>query len=201
MPPRLDFKQLAQDVDIMEVAQHVGLRTFRKGDDVRARCPACESNSDRSLQLFEETNSFRCHAAELSGDCIALLAHAKGYTGMYRAAKEISEQFGATASTAPQKTEGRTARAQPAPPKPFDPVAFAKNLTYSDEVETLGIDEGTATALAIGWHPKRKLCYFPIRNLDGSIAGFIGLKNPDAVKLPPQWLLQHSNVIPLKRGA
>jgi CHC2 zinc finger len=197
MPGFIPFKELAERVDVAQVAQHLGLQI--KGKDNRSSCPACQSDNERALQLFPETNSFRCYTASVSGDCIALLAHVKG-TGMYAAAKQLGELFGTptsgrnTSPTTPQKPEGRTAQAQPAP---FDPDKFAKNLVYSDEVAALDISEEDALRLGIGWHPKRKAVYFPIRNPDGTVSGFIGSQQSQ-LKLPPQWL--PSKVVRLRRA-
>src|SRR5579863_3471013 len=104
MPDKLDFKSIAETVDVTAVADMLAVRL--KGN--RAACPACKSGSSNSLELLPETNSFRCHAAEprpgnkvLAGDCIGLYAHLRGYSGMYRAAKELQEHFGALRTTAP----------------------------------------------------------------------------------------------------
>ena len=69
MPYKVDFKQLATEIDIADVARLLKLQVVKD----RAHCPVCDS--DRSIQLYSETNSFRCHKAEISGDCIALYAH------------------------------------------------------------------------------------------------------------------------------
>ena len=177
------------------MAQLLGLKIAKN----RAYCPACDS--DRAIQLFPETNSFRCYGIEKSGDCIALYAHVKGYKGMYRAAAELQEHF---SCTPPQKTEGGTAKAQPAPPKraekreeqPFDPQAFAAKLAFTEEVEALGFDEETAERFCVGYYRGR--VYIPVRDEDGSIAGFIGYTEGE-LKLPPRWL-PRSNVVALKRA-
>ena len=116
MPDRIDFKELAEAVDIMEVAAFAGLRV----KDERAACPNCKRAGDRAIELLPETNSFRCHAADappgkkvLAGDCIALYAHVCGYAGMYRAAKELQEHFGSARRTAPATTPQKGNRSHP----------------------------------------------------------------------------------------
>jgi hypothetical protein len=154
-----------------------------------------------------ETNSFRCYSAGQSGDCIALYAHLNG-TGMYKAAKELQEQFAtATAArtapaTAPQKPERGNQPAPPSKTATFDPAAFSERLTYSDEVAALGISEKDAATLGIGFHAgaglmRGRVC-FPIRNTDGSVAGFVGAVGTD-LKVPKQW--NTSNVTAFKRRA
>lgn len=194
MPYKIDFKELAEQVDIYAVAKLLQLAIVKD----RATCPVCDS--ERALQFFAETNSFRCHSAEQSGDCIALYAHIHG-VGMYPAAKALKEQFGtATAaptapSTAPQKPEVRTARAaQPTPI--FDPAAFASKLNYTDEVIALGVSEEDAERLGIGFYRGR--VYFPMKDASGAVLGFIGWDGKE-LKLPPKWL--PSKIVPFKQRA
>lgn len=210
MPGYLDFKAIAEAVDITSVANHLGL-TIHKN---RAACPACNSENDRALEFLPESNSFRCWTASppngqkcLTGDCIGLYAHVKGL-GMYASAKALAELFGIanasrnSSATAPQKPESRTEKSQPAPaPKQtFDPAKFAARLVYTDEVKALDISEEDAERMGVGYHAARKAVYFPIRNPDGSIAGFIGCDANRQLKLPPQWLAGNPKVVQLKRA-
>jgi DNA primase len=204
----LDFKAIAESVDVEQVAKHIGLMLKRSQKELRACCPACNTDDERSLALYPETNSFRCFAASLSGDSISLYAHLTG-TGNYAAAKALQEQFGAASAartapaTAPQKTERGTAKAQPASKnveRAFDPLAYLAKLTYTDEVAELGITELDASRLGIGFASTgllRGRVAFPIRNEDGTIAGFIGVNGTD-VKVPQSWI--KSNVVKLKRA-
>jgi hypothetical protein len=178
MPDRIDFKQLAETIDILDVAAFAGLRI--KGD--RAACPACNRGDDRAIELLPETNSFRCHVADappgkkvLAGDCIALYAHVQGYTGMYRAAKELQEHFGGTRrtppATTPQKEKGGTNLPINPSKEQFDPAAFADKLEYTADVEALGLTEEQAKALGIGVHRGRVYC--AMRYGSGTVAGFL----------------------------
>jgi hypothetical protein len=178
MPDRIDFKELAETIDIMDVAAFAGLRI--KGD--RAACPACNRGDDRAIELLPETNSFRCHVADappgkkvLAGDCIALYAHVCGYTGMYRAAKELQERFGRNRRTAPattpQKEKGGTNLPVQSSKEPFNPAAFADKLEYTAEVEALGITEEQAKVLGLGVHRGRVYC--AMRYGSGTVAGFL----------------------------
>jgi len=204
MPYKLDFKKLAEEIDIFAVAKSLDL-TITKD---RATCPVCDS--ERSLQFFADSNSFRCHSAELSGDCISLYAHING-VGMYQAAKVLSEQFqtaeAAGRSTSPQKPGGvpppsaSTAAAREAPkkgqPAPFDPAKFASRLEYTDEVKALGLTEEQAQRFGIGYCATgslRGFVCFPIT--DGTETHYLGW-NGEEFKLP-KW---QSNVVPLKRRA
>jgi len=79
--------------------------------------------------------------------------------------------------------------------KGFDPAAFAARLSFTDEVAELGITEEDTTRLQIGF--TRGRVYFPIRNEDGSVAGFVGYADGQ-LKMPPQWI--GTNVMKLKRA-
>ena len=204
MPFKVDFKTLATSVDIIDVARLVKLTLTKT---MRADCPACDSAN--AIQIFAETNSFRCHSAGQSGDCIALYAHIQGYQGMYKAALELQQHFGTAegaarpvVATTPQKPEARTAKvAQPAPASrkatdAFDATAFAEKLQYTDEVEALGISQEAAQRFSIGGY--RKKVFFPIRDADGTIVCFID----DKLAIPPQLKETTStNVVRLKRPA
>jgi len=210
VPGFIPFKELAEAIDVTQVAQQLGLQVKQVGKDLRSSCPVC-SDDPRALQLFPETNSFRCHSASLSGDCIALYAHVMNYQGMYKAAKELGELFGTAnagrnnSPTAPQAPTGRTAKSQPAPPQPkeaFDPATYLTKLKYSDELKQLGISEADAERLGIGivsqgFHRGRIV--FAIRDETGAIAGFIGVNGTD-VKVPDKWLLSQTNIVPLRRA-
>lgn len=204
MPYKVDFKQIATDVDIADVAAFAGLHV---GRDNYADCPACESK--HAIRLYRETNSYQCFASgdKRNSDCIALYAHVTG-TGMYKAAVTLQERFLGAArtaqATAPQKTEGGTAQvAQPAPPsrkerqESFDPVAFASKLQYTDEVQALGFTQEDAERFGIGFHRGR--VYIPVRDPDGSVAGFIGYADGQ-FKLP-KWLPPQSNVVRFPKSA
>jgi hypothetical protein len=197
MPARLDFKQLAQDIDITDVARLLGV-TLSK--DMRATC----CGSERSLQIFPETNSFRCHSAQLSGDCISFYAHIKGFEGMYKAARELSELFRVSGivptvpdkatvpSTPPQKKPERGKQ-----PAPFDPTAFATKLSFSDEVKALA-NERDAANFRVGVY--RGHLYIPAIYPSGAIAGW--WKLVDGKLVPPEkWLPDTSNIVPLRRPA
>jgi DNA primase len=208
VPGYIDFKRLAEEVDIETVANHFGLMLKRSQKELRAKCPACKSSDERALQIIPETNSYRCYAAQESGDVISLYAHIQGIR-MYKAAKELQEQFGTAPAartvpaTPPQEPLRReTTRPPKSKDTTFDPTTFAAKLTYTDEVQALGITQEDAERLAIGFYAgagmmRGRVC-FPVRNDDGSIAGFIGAQGSD-LKVPKTWL-PPSNVVKLKRA-
>jgi hypothetical protein len=201
MPAQLDFKAIAEEVDICEVARHLGLELTR---ELRSPCPACQSE-DRAIELIEDTNTFRCWAAPpppgkkvLGGDCITLYAHVRGFQGSYRAAKELSEIFGVGGKvpvrststsiakhvpekgTAPQARQKAANRGGDNRPE-FDPQAFLEKLEYTDEVAATGLSEEDAKFLGVGFH--RGKLYQAARWPNGDIACFTTPTN-DSLKFP-----------------
>jgi hypothetical protein len=209
MPQYLPFKEIAESVDAEAVARHVGLAMKRSGKELRSACPSCNSDDERALAIFPETNSFRCYASQLSGDCIALYGHLTG-TGMYQSAKYLQEQFGAAtaAHTTPVTTPQKPGVA-PSPPAssaapagsqgrsvPFDPQKFLAKLDYTSEVQALGISQEDAEALGIG--VTRGKLWIALRHDDGSIAGFAEVT---VAKLPKTLLPRSGNVVRFPKTA
>jgi DNA primase len=186
--PYVDFKEIKQRVSIEDAANILKLTTKKSGNQLRSSCPACKPDDERILVITPGRNLFYCFDAKTGGDQIALVQHitcldAKDATS-YLAPQERM-------STTPQAGRAETT----APKKEFDPAAFASKLAFTDEVAELGISEEDATRLQIGF--TRGKVYFPIRNEDGSISGFIGFADGQ-LKMPPQWL--RTNVVKLKRA-
>lgn len=200
MPGFIDFKELAESVDIAEVATWQGVTLKPSHKELRANCPACDSDDPRTLCIYPATNSFRCFAANKSGDAIALFAHLNG-VGMYPAAKALQQHFqGATArSTAPQEPLRReTTRPSKSEPS-FDPQEYADKLKFTDEVAALGLSEDEAKELQVGWSARgfhRNVVVAPLRWPNGEIAAFIPI--PPGTKLPK--LTKASNVVKLRRA-
>lgn len=84
MEYKLNFKAIAERTHVSAVARYLGLEV-KKG---RIPCPSCNKGGERAIELHEDTNSFRCHMAGVSGDSIALLAHIKDQR-MLVSAKEL----------------------------------------------------------------------------------------------------------------
>ena len=194
MSKYIDFSELKKTVSIEQAADFLGLELKQSQHQLRGACPTCNSGRERALAITPEKQLFYCFASETGGDCIKLVAHIKGIK-QQEAAQELAEHFDRKVqATVPQRTESRK---QPA--STFDPEAFGKRLVYTNEVSALGINEEDAVRLGIGFHPQRKMVYLPIRNVDGSIAGFIGCQPGSQLKMPPQWLHQ-TNVVRLRRA-
>jgi DNA primase len=186
----VDFAEIRERVSLEQAVQFLGLDLKRDGAAYRGPCPHCASGGDRAL-IVTPAKGFYCHAQKRGGnDSTSLVAHVKGLS-QRDAAAELQEHF----LTVPKATPSGTKKTASG----FDPDAFAQKLVYSGEVEDMGISEDEAHALSIGFHPQRELVYFPVRNADASIAGFIAITDAAAIKLPPTWLL--STVVPFKARA
>lgn len=186
----IDFQELKNKLTMEQVADYLNLDLKPSGNQLRGNCPACNSDNPRTLAITPSKGMFYCFDAETGGDIIKLVAHVRGIKQM-EAAQELTNHFDRKV-TAPQPTRRETTR-----PTTFDPEAFGKKLVYSDEVEALGLNQQDAERLTIGFHPQRKMVYLPIRNMDGTIAGFIGCPPQSALKMPPQWL--QSSVVPFRK--
>jgi DNA primase len=164
------------------------------GHQLRGTCPCGQSEDPRALALTPSKGLWFCHGGQVGGDVIGLVAHVLELS-QKDAAEWLADTLPQT-GTVPQKQEGRTEKSQPA--STFDPEKFAAKLVWSQEVAATGISQEDAQRLSIGWHPQRKAVYFPVRNPDGSISGFVGFKNGHLL-WPPRWM--PSNVVPLQRRA
>lgn len=191
----VDFAEIREKVSLEQAIQYLGLTMKKEQGAFRGACPHCKSGGDRAL-IVTPSRGYYCHSQKRGGnDSTSLVAHVKGLS-QRDAANELHEHFLSASATVPQ---GPAQSSTKKTAGGFDPDAFAANLVYSGEVEDMGISESDAHALSIGWHPKRKQVFVPVRNIDGSIAGFIGVLDAAAIKWPPQWAT--SNVVPLKARA
>jgi hypothetical protein len=207
--PFVDFAEIRGRLSIEDAAEMLPVKWKREAQQLRADCPV--HGGERSLIVTPSKGLFVCKAtadARKGGDCIALCAHVMQTTN-FEAGQYLAKQIGASArkstvnsdsalskdrATVPQKREGGTASAQPAPN--FDPAAFAAKLVFSEEVAALGFSEEDAEHFGVGFY--RGKVYAPLRHPDGTIACFCDYGN-GALKLPARsrWLEQSApNVIP-----
>ena len=196
--PYVDFKAIKEAVSIEDAANLLNLSLKKSGNQLRSGCPACKPDDERILVITPARGLFYCFDAKVGGDCIALVQHITGLdakdAASYLAPQErtrSAESPRISKATVPQAARAETT----APKKEFDPVAFASKLQYTNEVAELGINEEDASRLQIGF--TRGKVYFPVRNEDGSISGFVGYADGQ-LKMPPHWI--GTNVVKLKRA-
>ena len=213
MPNYIPFEAIEALADIEKLAEMLNLTLTRGKTQFRGKCPV-HGGDDRTLCISPHVRSrkgslgvFYCQSAQEGGDRISLVAHCMEMR-QQEAAFFIQSQFGTvdtgtvSHSTVPTVSKPYANREEPRqePAKPaFDPEKFAANLVWSEEVKALGLISEDAERLGVGFHPQRKAVYFPIRNPDGTISGFIGCDAKRALRLPPQWL-EGGNVVRLKRA-
>ena len=192
--PFIDFKAIKAAVSIEDAANLLKLTLKKSGAQLRSACPACSNDDERTIVLTPSRGLFYCFDAKVGGDCLALVQHITGLE-----VQDAAQFLAPKEATVPQKTETGNNRSQPKrdtkKETAFDPAAFASKLAFTDEVAELGISEEDATRLQIGF--TRGKVYFPVRNEDGSISGFIGYADGQ-LKMPPQWI--QTNVVKLKRA-
>lgn len=206
--PYLDFAEIYPLADIERIAQMLNLN-LKGSRTMRCECPV-HGGDERTLcvtpgiehKLSGSQGVWFCQKEQKGGDRIGLVAHVLEM-GQQEAAYFIREQFGKgtvdSTSTVHRNSSPSTTKRDSPPPATFDPEKFASRLVWSDEVAALKLSEEEASRLGVGFHPQQKHVYFPIRNADGSVSGFIGVKD-GRVKMPPQWGAPAGNVVKLRRA-
>ena len=178
--PYIDFAAVKQQHTIDQVAAMLGLSLKPSGEQLRGKCPICDSENDRALVITPSNNVFYCHDAKEGGDQISLVSHIQG-VGMKQAAELI---VGDTKND-PSPEEDPGTRTSNSPTSPF-PLQY---LVYKHEmVQAIGFPALTAETLGIGYAPKgimRGKVAVPIYS-NGSIVGYLGITE---AKLPPRWQL------------
>jgi len=98
----IDYQAIKGQVTVEMAIDALNIRITKQDnpEQLRARCPHCQSSNDRMLSMNTERNVFTCFATKPNprGDVIALVAHVRG-TGQKEAAEWLLEQF-------PQQREG-----------------------------------------------------------------------------------------------
>lgn len=179
---RIDFKQVKQDVRIVDAIPRLGLKLRQRGDQWRGQCPHCRGD-DRSLVITPGKESWYCFDARKGGDVISLAAHVQ-QSDMRSAAVFLAKQVPSTVPPSPHGNEKGQADGPQKEPA-LEPLAYLK--CEHELVQGIGLDTATAVQLGIGYAPKglmRGTVAVPIRLPDGKLVGYIGIT---AAKLPPQW--------------
>lgn len=91
-------QEIKSKLDIVDVAQRLGIDTKTVGNSIRGwPCPTGhDSKSKTCFQLFPELNGYKCHHCDITGDIFHLIAKViTGSENDFHAAVEwISEQYG-----------------------------------------------------------------------------------------------------------
>jgi len=167
----LDFAKIKEDHPIEGMIERLGLQLKTNGKQMRGKCPVCEGSGDRNLVITPEKNVYYCFADQKGGDVIALVAHING-CGVKEAAQWIAGDT-SERETVPKEKKG------------FKPLDYLD--AEHEAVLAVGFEPDDARALGIGYAPRgvlRGTVAVPIRNPDGSLAGYIGIQE---ATLPPKW--------------
>lgn len=172
----LDFDAIKAEHPIFEVAERLGLTLKPSGKQMRGKCPVCEGSGERNLVITPEKGVYYCFADGQGGDVIALVGHINGLASK-QAAEWIVGNSQPKRETDPKEKKGSE--------RGFKPLDYLD--PEHEAVMAVGIDPDDAAALGIGYAPRgvlRGTVAVPVRNDDGSIAGYIGITE---AKLPPKW--------------
>ena len=171
----LDFEAIKSEHPIEAVAERLGLTLKPSGKQKRGKCPVCEGSGDRNLVITPDKGVYYCFADGQGGDVIALVGHIQRL-GAKQAAAWIVEDT-PERETAPKEKKGVE--------RGFQPLDYLD--PEHEAVQAVGFEPDDALALGIGYAPRgvlRGTVAVPVRNEDGSIAGYIGITE---AKLPPKW--------------
>lgn len=174
----IDFQQVKADNPIEKVAELLGLQLKKAGNTFRCPCPSGEGN-DRGMVITPEKGVFYSFPKQKGGDCLALISFVKGCSP-----KEAAEWL--VGDKQPEKKQSASStKGGEKPSEGFSPLTYLD--PQHEAVIALGFDPDDAAKLGIGFAPRGVLkghVAVPVRNEDGSIAGYIGI---DEAKLPPRW--------------
>jgi DNA primase len=192
--PFIPFDELKQRYTIEQVAQLLDLSLKRSGETFRGPCPACGSGGERAIVITPSKGLFFCWAGHEGGDLIALAAHIRK-----------TDAKGAAEWLARDTDNGRKENSTKGTVPGTDDVRGLKPLELEHDhiaVETLGLTAEDAAALGIGYAGRgimRGFVAVPIRLEDGTLAGYIGVR--EIAKLPPRWHGISTTVAPLPKRA
>jgi len=197
---QVDFSGIREGVAIDRIIPILDLQVKKEQgkNEYRGRCPACNTNNDRALQITPDTRSFRCYAANQSGDVTGLVAHIKGIR-MLEAGRFLHAHFHPT----------DTPKAEVIPLRPQEPPQAASeaaqesqkatgdnvlmpltSLTHEHpDVQALGFSVEEARAIGLGYCRKglmRSKVAIPLRSETGKLLGYIGLTGCD-LKRPKEF--------------
>jgi hypothetical protein len=195
--PYLDFQAIKRSYSMEEIMALTGLAFKKDGKSFRCSCPV-HKGGPRSLVVSPaekddkgDTGVFFCHAANVGGDRVALLAHVRD-AKPYGIFKELAESRPAETpkapppapATVPEEKE-KEARGTGLPPLPY-------LESDHDAVRAMGFRPDIAKALGIGFAPRglhKQRLAVPLRLADGRLAGYLSIPATTSVQLPPKWHL------------
>jgi len=194
--PFLDFQAIKKSYSIEEMMTLTGLTYKKDGKSFRCSCPV-HKGGPRSLVVSPtekddkgDSGVFFCHAAQVGGDRVALLAHVRD-SKPYAVFKELAEKRPNDIKRAPIPAPARVPEEKEKEggvERGFKPLPY---LAFNDPtVLALGIPPEILEATGVGYAPRglhRGRVAIPLRLADGTIAGYISIEANTSVQLPPRW--------------
>lgn len=175
----LDFEQIKADNPIAEVAERLELELKKSGKQLRGPCPSGDGGT-RAFVITPSKGVWYSFALQKGGDVLALVQLVHGGS-----AKDAAQFL--AGDTAPLEKPPKRSSTEEGTGRGFRPLAYLEPDHAA--VEALGLEPETATALGIGYAGRgilRGKVAVPVRNEDGSLAGYIGVTE---ATLPPKWEL------------
>jgi DNA primase len=176
----VDIKQVRDTVDIVRVAEWLGLTLSKKfmGEQLRSPCPIHDGGK-RALVITPSINRYYCFANECreGGDAVQLTAKVLKIP-MRDAALKLQSQF-----------LNGTYRQDFSPQEKLAKVED-KMIFEHEEVRKLGLTPERAKQLGIGWMPggtMPKRLLVPVRTREGDTIGYIGIPSATELKVPKAW--------------
>ena len=175
----VDFAELKKRVDIVQVAEWLGIEGKKNGEQIRSKCPKCDNKSERSLVITPSKQLFYVFCCQRGGDLIELAAFVKGI-GQKQAAEEIGKAF--TVCSTPEEPAGEG----------FEGLKYLEPGHAA--VEALGLPKEVAEAIGAGFAGKgvmRGRVCLALRTEKGKIVAYIGINEAldPIVKLPSKFHL------------
>jgi hypothetical protein len=165
----VDFAALKRATSIERVADWLGLKTKKHGNQLRCACPVT-GGGDRALVITPAEDVFYCFAprCQKGGDLLELIAHVH-QVATRDAALSLQQHLW--------------------------PQGELKALHYLmhdvEQVQCLGVPPHVAKALGIGYAPRGtmagRVC-FPLRDDKGKLVGYLGV-GEDGIRLPKRFFL------------
>lgn len=174
MPKFIDFAELKESADIVDIAKRLGLELEERGEQLRGECPAC-GGGGRSL-VITHGKGFYCFQKRRGGDVIALVAHVLGLPMKEAAAWIVGDstvQGDSTSSTEQYSSENSTV---PGNSTGMEPLGYLK--TDHEALFALGLSPETLEFFGAGYATRGilrgRLC-IPIHDPAGEILlGYCG---------------------------
>lgn len=170
----VNFHDVKAKVSITQIADWLGLKLQKAGEQLRGPCPLHNDGGKRSLVITPAKSVFYnfCPQCKCGGDAIALVSHIKGLSPR-DAALEIARQF---CLGEPEKP------AQPKPaPRPESREGPLKPLDYleaeHENVAALGLSPATCQHFGAGYAGKgimRGRLAIPIHDQKGTLLAYCG---------------------------